>query len=87
MFWNKDRLWRYIAVCLILCEVLSPMPQSDAESEVAILMERYMLAQDALHKAIQCLSEWQFPGKHLLEQYDPIQNDATQESYKVMLLY
>ena len=26
MFSQKDRLWRYIAVCYMLCEVLGPLP-------------------------------------------------------------
>ena len=48
---------------------------------------RYEVTCDAIHKSIQSLSEWYFPGKDLLEQTEVVQNDATQESYKSMLLF
>ena len=44
MFSQKDRLWRYVAVCYMLCEVLGPLPQTDLETQVGILMQRYVLA-------------------------------------------
>ena len=87
MFGHRERLWRYVAVCYMLCEVLSPLPETDPETLIGILMQRYVLAQDCVHKAIQCLTEWNFPAKHLLEQFDPVQNDPTQESFKVQMLF
>jgi len=44
LFGCKDRLWRYLAVCLLLCEVLCPVQAIDAESHVNLLMQKYALA-------------------------------------------
>lgn len=44
LFGCKDRLWRYLAVCLLLCEVLCPVPATDCESHINLLMQKYALA-------------------------------------------
>ena len=38
---SSDRLKRYLEVCIMICEVLSPISQTDPESEVTELMKRY----------------------------------------------
>jgi hypothetical protein len=89
-FVRRSSVGKYILVCLLLTEVTSPLRESvesDKESVTANLLMRYQVSCDAIHKAVQALQEWYYPGKELLEQVEIIQNDTTQESHKSMLLY
>jgi len=57
-FVRRSSVEKYMLVCLLLTEVMSPLRQSaesDKETLVANLLMRYQVSCDAIHKAVQSL--------------------------------
>ena len=64
-FVRRSSIEKYLAVGLLLSEVLAPLSSQtlqSVEDTHASLFYRFQVVSDALNKAVQALQEWAYPG-------------------------